>query len=335
MRIASFTPKAATVLAPMAGVTDAACRRIALEAGAGWVVGEMAASQARLRDTAKTTERFSADPTDDFPVAQILGADPAEMADAAQFAQSRGFKAVDINFGCPARVVCGKACGSALMQEPELAEAIVARTAAAVSIPVTVKMRTGWDREHKNAAELARRFEAAGAALLTIHGRTRADKFAGEAEFETVAEVVRSVTVPVIANGDITTPQKALAVMKKTGAAGVMMGRGAIGNPWLFSRTAAVLAGKVDPGEPAAAEVEAVLTRHLLLHLAQWPQDEELYAVRSFRKFLAPYLERFEGGAQAARGLVRIDAAEALECGIHVYFCQLSQVKRHDAGRNR
>ena len=324
MQIGSFSPLAPTVLAPMAGVTDAACRRIAREFGAGWTVGEMAASESRLRDTQKTAERFKTDPTDPFPVVQLLGADPLEMAGAAAHAQRQGALAVDINFGCPARVVCGKACGSALMQEPELAEAIVRETVGAVTIPVTVKMRTGWDREHKNAVELARRFEAAGAALLTVHGRTRADKFSGAAEYETVASVVKAVSIPVVANGDITTPEKALAVMKTTGAAGVMIGRAAIGNPWFFARTAAVLAGKPDSGEPSADDVREVLLKHLALHMAQ-NAAEPLYAVRSFRKFLGPYLERLPDGEAAARRLVRLESAEALAQGIVAYFFHLLQ----------
>ncbi len=324
MQIGSFSPLAPTVLAPMAGVTDAACRRIAREFGAGWTVGEMAASESRLRDTQKTTERFKTDPTDPFPVVQLLGADPLEMAGAAAHAQRQGALAVDINFGCPARVVCGKACGSALMQEPELAEAIVRETVGAVTIPVTVKMRTGWDREHQNAVELARRFEAAGAALLTVHGRTRADKFSGEAEYETVASVVKAVSIPVVANGDITTPEKALAVMKTTGAAGVMIGRAAIGNPWIFARTAAVLAGKPGSGEPSADEVREVLLKHLALHMAQ-NAAEPLYAVRSFRKFLGPYLARLPDGEAAARRLVRLESAEALAQGIEAYFFHLLQ----------
>ena len=318
----------------MAGVTDAACRRIAREMGAGWTVGEMAASEARLRETAKTTARFKTDPTDPFPVIQLLGADPQEMAVAAQFAEASGAAAVDVNFGCPARVVCGKACGSALMQELELAEAIVRATVAAVAIPVTVKMRTGWDRAHKNAVELARRLEDAGAALLTVHGRTRADKFTGAAEYQTIAEVVKAVSLPVVANGDITTPQKAAAVLKATGAAGVMMGRGAIGNPWLFSRTAAVLSGKDDPGEPTAETVESVLLKHLGWHL-ELNEADPLYALRSFRKFLMPYLGRFEGGADTAKTLVRAETTEELTDGIRTYFFHLSQTKSHDDGSNQ
>ena len=333
MQIGSFTPSAPTVLAPMAGVTDAACRRMAREMGAGWTVGEMAASEARLRTTAKTTARFKTDSTDPFPVIQLLGADPREMAEAARFAQEAGAAAVDINFGCPARVVCGKACGSALMQEPELAEAIVKETVEAVSIPVTVKMRTGWDRTHKNAVELAQRFEGAGAALLTVHGRTRADKFTGTVDYQTIAEVVKAVSIPVVANGDIATAQKAVAILKETGAAGVMMGRGAIGNPWLFARTAALLSGEKDPGEPKPPTVEAVLLKHLDLHLALNEADP-LYALRSFRKFLMPYLARFPGGSDAAKQLVRSETAEALTDGIRGYFFHLSQTNDHVDGSN-
>ena len=319
MQIRSFTPAVGTVLAPMAGVTDAAFRRLARDFGAGWTVGEMVASEARLRETEKTTERFRIDPQDPFPVVQLLGSDPGEMASAAQFAQTQGARAVDINFGCPARVVCGKACGSALMQEPELAEAIVRATVAAVEIPVTVKMRTGWNAEHKNAVELARRFEASGAALLTVHGRTRADKFSGHAEYRTIADVAHAVSIPVIANGDITTPEKALSVMEVTGAAGVMMGRGAVGNPWLFSRTKALLEGRRDPGEPSVREVRETIRRHFAWHLEASAADAR-YALRSFRKFLPPYLAHCPGGVEAARGLVREETPEGLLRALDAYF---------------
>ena len=219
------------------------------------------------------------------------------------------------------------------MQEPELAEAIVKETVEAVSIPVTVKMRTGWDRAHKNAVELAQRFEGAGAALLTVHGRTRADKFMGTVDYRTIAEVVKAVSIPVVANGDIATAQKAVAVLKETGAAGVMMGRGAIGNPWLFARTAALLSGEKDPGEPEPPTVEAVLLKHFDLHLALNEADP-LYALRSFRKFLMPYLARFPGGSDAAKQLVRSETAEALTDGIRGYFFHLSQTNDHVDGSN-
>lgn len=320
MQIGTFVADVPVVLAPMAGVTDAAFRRICREMGAGLTVGEMVASEERLRDTRKSAGRWRVDPDDPFPVIQILGADPSEMADAAQYAEAAGAKAVDINFGCPARMVCGKACGSALMQYPETATAIVRAVVQAVDIPVTVKMRTGWDEAHKNAVELAAAFEAEGARVLTVHGRTRAQRFTGTAEYETVRRVAQSVRIPVIVNGDADTPQKVLHLLKTLPVAGVMIGRAALGNPWIFARTKALLAGGSDPGEPDAKAVEDVLLQHLALHTAGAAEDNALFVLRSFRKHIPQYLKRLAGGAEAARAFVRIDDAAELTRAVKTWF---------------
>ena len=311
----------------MAGVTDAAFRVVCLEHGAAYAVGEMAASGAHLLHTELTRRRYACDPREHFPVVQILGADPAEMADAAALAQDCGASMVDVNFGCPARVVCGKACGSAVMRDPKLAGDILRAVASAVTIPVSVKMRTGWDEDTKTAIEIAKTAQDAGFCLVTVHGRTRAQRFTGTVNRDDIAEVVRAVQIPVVANGDVTTPQEALVMMRETQAAGVMIGRGACGNPWLFSRAQALLDGKPDPGAPTAHDVYETIGTHLSALFAGEDWDDpgrELALVRTFRKHLRHYLEGFclhdeALGAQLGR-MLRLETKEALSGAMSVFF---------------
>jgi tRNA-dihydrouridine synthase B len=229
------------------------------------------------------------------------------MAEAARYAQDAGFAVVDINFGCPARKVCGMACGSAIMGNEPLAREILEAVAGAVDIPVTVKMRTGWDGSHRNAIEIAKAAEGAGFAAVTIHGRTREDLFRGKAEYRTIARAVRELSIPVVANGDIDGPQKAVQVLKQTSAAGVMIGRAACGNPWLLGRIGTVLLGGADPGEPDRKTAGRTVLRHLRYHLEYW--GEGLSAVRTFRKHAGWYLARFGGGGIAAELMKEQDAA--------------------------
>lgn len=210
MQIGPYQLAGNLVLAPMAGVTDAAFRVICLRHGAAYAVGEMAASGSHLLHTEMTRRRYTCDPRERFAVVQILGADPAEMANAAALAQECGAAMVDVNFGCPARVVCGKACGSAVMRDPKLAGDILRAVASAVTIPVSVKMRTGWDEDMKTSVEIAKMAQDAGFCLVTVHGRTRAQRFTGTVNRIDIAEVVRAVQIPVIANGDVTNPGEAL-----------------------------------------------------------------------------------------------------------------------------
>lgn len=294
MQIGPYPLAGNLVLAPMAGVTDSPYRRICRSLGASLTVGEMAASGAHLLSTEETLRRYTCDADDPVPVVQILGSSPEEMARAAVLAEECGAKIVDINFGCPARVVCGKACGSALMREPELAEAIMCAVVAAVSVPVTVKMRSGWDDANKNALQLALAAQRAGCAAVTVHGRTRAQRFAGEVNRADIAAVVRELEIPVIANGDVQCPEDAVRMLEETGASGVMIGRGAYGNPWVFSRTSAVLAGHVDPGMPQRDAAAETVLEHFAAHMAYWSrQADELSAVRSFRKHARWYMARF------------------------------------------
>lgn len=298
MQIGSIHLEGNLVLAPMAGVTDLPYRRICRSHKAALTVGEMAASDAHLLTTEMTRRRFACDELESFPVVQILGADPGEMAQAAALAQECGAKIVDINFGCPARVVCGKACGSALMQTPDLAKEILKAVADAVSVPVTVKMRLGWDDNCRTAVEIALAAQECGFAAVTVHGRTRAQRFSGQVDRAGIAEVVRALDIPVIANGDVATPEEAREMLEATKASGVMIGRGAYGNPWIFERTAALLETGRDPGEPERRAAGETVLKHFDEHFAYWTQvlEEETAvqsALRSFRKHARWYMSRF------------------------------------------
>ena len=255
-------------VAPMAGVTDRPFRQLCRTMGAGYAVSEMAASNPRLWATVKTARRLNHDGEPAPKAVQIAGADPAMMAEAARFNVDRGAQVIDINMGCPAKKVCDVAAGSALMADEPLAIAIVEAVAAAVDVPVTVKIRTGPDRSRRNAPMLARDLEAAGAAMITVHGRTRADAFTGEAEYETIARVKQAVRVPVVANGDVDSPAKAALVLARTGADAVMVGRAAQGRPWIFREIAHFLATGALLEPPSLAEIRAVLRGHLLDHYA-------------------------------------------------------------------
>ena len=239
------------LLAPMSGITDQPFRRLARRFGAGLVVSEMIASKELVRRT-NQSERRSRISDEEAPGAvQIAGTEPAVMAEAARLAVDRGAVLIDINYGCPARNVVGKAAGSALMRDVPLATAIVAEVVRAVPVPVTVKMRLGWDDDCRNAAELARCVVDAGARMITVHGRTRAQKFSGRADWWAIREVVEAVDVPVVANGDIRDLDGARHCLAQSGAAGVMVGRACQGRPWLAGHIAAGLAGEQRP-EPTA-----------------------------------------------------------------------------------
>ncbi|MDP1540784.1 MAG: tRNA dihydrouridine synthase DusB [Moraxellaceae bacterium] len=234
LQIGPYTLNVPLVLAPMAGVTDRPFRQICRELGAGHVVSEMVSSETRLWHTNKS--RFRLDHTGEpGPVTvQIVGYDPAMMAEAARENVARGAQIIDINMGCPAKKVCNRLAGSALMQDEKLVAEILDAVVKAVDVPVTLKTRTGWNRANRNGVTIAKIAEDAGIQLLAIHGRTREDKYTGNAEFDTVAAIKQAVNIPVLANGDIDTPEKALDVLEHTGCDGIMIGRGAHGRPWLF-----------------------------------------------------------------------------------------------------
>jgi tRNA-dihydrouridine synthase B len=283
--------------APMAGVTDRPFRQLCRKLGAGYAVSEMVTSRRDLWTSLKTSRRANHEGEPGPIAVQIAGTDAAMMAEAAVYNIERGAQIIDINMGCPAKKVCTKWAGSALMQdEPlalEIAQAVV-DACAAHNVPVTLKMRTGWSREHKNAVALARRFEGAGVQMLAVHGRTREQGYGGHAEYETVAAVKDAVRIPVVANGDITTPEQARDVLACTGADAIMIGRAAQGRPWIFREVAHFLATGTHLAPPLVAEVRRLLLDHLRDHYALYG---EFTGVRSARKHIAWYVKALPGAA--------------------------------------
>ncbi len=260
--IGPFKLRNIVLLAPMAGITDAPFRALAWRFGAGYVVGEMVSSREALWHTTKSRlRRLPVDGVEPFAV-QIAGADAREVAESAVRHVEDGAQVIDINFGCPVKKVCNKAAGSALLKEPELVVAIVRAAVAAVPVPVTVKMRTGWSPDLRNAVELAQRLEAEGIAAIALHGRTRACRFNGKAEHGTVAAVKSSVSIPVFANGDIDSPASARRILEETGVDGVMIGRAALGRPWLLGEVADGVTRVATLSEKLAVVSEHVAALH-------------------------------------------------------------------------
>jgi tRNA-dihydrouridine synthase B len=250
------------LLAPMAGVTDLPFRRLCRRLGAALAAGEMISSDPRLWDTAESRRRRDHTNEPEPRVVQIAGGDPVDMADAARRNADAGAQIIDINMGCPARKVCNKDAGSALLRDEQLVATILAATARAVDVPVTLKIRTGWAPDQRNAVQIARIAADAGIRALAVHGRTRACRFNGTAEYETLAAVKQAVHIPVFANGDIDTPAKAVEVLLATGADGIMIGRAAQGRPWIFKEISALLAGHA-AATPALGEVRDIMLTHL------------------------------------------------------------------------
>lgn len=279
------------VLAPMAGVTDLPWRNLCREWGAGYAVGEMLHSRSDLMGRDKSQFRGVQQQEQAPIVIQLLGNNPQDMAEAAKAQVAAGADIIDINMGCPAKKVCAVAAGSALLDNERLVAQILATVVRAVpSTPVTLKIRTGTHRDNKNAKTISSIAESEGIQLLSVHGRTRTDKFTGSAEYETIAEVVQSVSIPVLANGDIDTPQKAEQVLRYTQAAGVMVGRAVNGRPWWFKQVAHYLVTGETPPEPDTQVIHEVIHRHVR-EMHQF--YGELMGVRMARKHLAwyaPYL---------------------------------------------
>jgi tRNA-dihydrouridine synthase B len=289
----------------MAGVTDRAQRVLCRRHGAALAFTEMTSSRPDLLQHRKTNRRRDRLGEPGPHAVQLVGAEPHWLAEAARFNEAAGADIIDINMGCPAKKVCQKAAGSALLADEALVARILEAVVGAVSVPVTLKIRTGPNRERRNAVSVARIAEASGIAALTIHGRTRADAFRGEAEYDTIAEVKAAVAIPIVANGDITTPQAALQVLARTGADALMVGRGAQGDPFIFARIQAALDGRTHH-EPGFALRMATLREHL----------EGLYSVygvelgaRVARKHLAWYLAREAGADELRARVVRLEAA--------------------------
>jgi tRNA-dihydrouridine synthase B len=296
------------VLAPMAGVTDRPFRQLCKQLGAGMAVSEMVSSNSLLWGSEKTRRRADHDGEVEPRNVQIMGADPRLMADAARYNVDNGAQIIDINMGCPAKKVCNVSAGSALLRDEELVTRILEAVVGAVpEVPVTLKFRTGWDREHKNGVTIARIAEATGIQSLAIHGRTRADGYSGDAEYDTIAAIKASVAIPVIANGDITTPQKARQVLEHTGADGLMIGRAAQGRPWIFRDINHYLAtGELLP-EPSAQDVRDILLGHLNNLYAFYG---EYTGVRMARKHISWYSKGQRHGAAFRQEVNRVEGAD-------------------------
>ncbi len=292
--------------APMAGVTDRPFRRLCRHFGAGHLVSEMAASNPQLWRSEKTMRRLNHDGEPGPVAVQLAGADPAMLAQAARFNVERGAQIIDINMGCPAKKVCNVACGSALLKDEALVEAILAAVVTAVDVPVTLKYRTGWDPEHRNALAIARRAQDAGIAMLTLHGRTRACGFKGHAEYDTIRAVKAAVRIPVVANGDIDTPQKAAEVLAYTGADAVMIGRAAQGRPWIFRDVDHYLRTGEHLASPTVDELRPLLAAHLEDHHGFYGEH---LGVRTARKHIIWYTSRLAGGAAFCERMNRIECS--------------------------
>jgi tRNA-dihydrouridine synthase B len=307
MRLGSFELPNRVFAAPMAGVTDRPFRTLCRVLGAGYAVSEMAASNPRLWASEKTARRLNHDGEGEPKAVQLAGADPQMLAEAARYNVTRGAQVIDINMGCPAKKVCNVACGSALLRDETLVERILAaviEAVAATATPVTLKYRTGWDPGSRNALAIARIAERAGIAMLTLHGRTRACGFGGEAEYETIAAVKRAVSIPVVANGDIDSPAKARRVLDATGADAIMVGRAAQGRPWIFREIEHYLATGTALPPPRTEEVRALLLAHLDDHYRFYG---DAVGLRTARKHIIWYTRRLEGGAAFCERMNRIE----------------------------
>jgi len=298
MRIGPYTLPNNLAVAPMAGVTDRPFRQLCKRLGAGYAVSEMVAANPRLRGTDKSRRRTD-HAGEVAPIAvQIAGADPRQMADAARYNVDQGAQIIDINMGCPAKKVCNAAAGSALLANEELVGTILAAVVAAVNVPVTLKIRTGTSPALRNATVIARIAQDEGVAALTVHGRTRACAFVGAVEYDTIAAVKRAVSIPVIANGDIATPEQARAVLLHTGADALMIGRAAQGRPWIFREIAHFLATGAHLPAPTVAEARALINAHLCDHYDFYGEPA---GVRIARKHLGWYTESLAGGCGLRR----------------------------------
>jgi tRNA-dihydrouridine synthase B len=293
-------------LAPMAGVTDLPFRRLCRRMGAGLVVSEMVTSDTRLWNSRKSRQRLVHSHECEPRSVQIAGAEPAMMAEAAIRNVALGAQIIDINMGCPAKKVCKKAAGSALLRDEELVRAILEAVVGAVEVPVTLKIRTGWSPEHRNGVQIARIAEDAGIALLSVHGRTRACRFNGEAEYATIADICRAVDIPVLANGDIDSPESAAAVLEQTGAAGVMIGRAAQGRPWLCGQVAHYLRHGKLAAEPDGAKKSAIMVEHLR---SLYDFYGEYMGLRIARKHIGWYLQHATRGDAFRRSFNRLESA--------------------------
>ena len=320
MHIGPYQLKNNLIVAPMAGVTDRPFRQLCKTMGAGMAVSEMVASNSLLWGSEKTRRRANHDGEVEPISVQIAGADPQMLADAANYNVDRGAQIIDINMGCPAKKVCNVMAGSALLRDEGRVRQILEAVVRAVNVPVTLKIRTGWDRQNRNAVSVAHIAEDAGIQALTIHGRTRACGFSGEAEYDTIAAVKARVDIPVIANGDITTPERVQEVLGYTKADGVMIGRAAQGRPWMFREIEHFLA----TGERLPAPEVTEIHRILLVHLHDlYEFYGEYTGVRVARKHISWYTKGLAGSAAFRHGMNQLESRAEQLAAVDTFFAQL------------
>ena len=325
MQIGPYTLNNNLIVAPMAGVTDRPFRQLCKSMGAGMAVSEMVSSNSLLWGSEKTLRR--ADHTGEVdPISvQIAGADPLMMAEAARYNVERGAQIIDINMGCPAKKICNVMAGSALLQNEMLVGRILDAVVSAVDVPVTLKIRTGWDKQHRNALSVARIAESAGVSAIAIHGRTRACAYTGNAEYDTIAAVKSEVRIPVIANGDITTPEKVKQVLEYTGADAVMIGRAAQGRPWIFREISHYLATGQHLPLPDVSEIHRVLIKHL--H-DLYDFYGEYSGVRIARKHISWYTKGLVGSAAFRHNMNQLQTTDQQMAAASEFFSELANYGR-------
>ncbi|WP_375055742.1 tRNA dihydrouridine synthase DusB [Zobellella sp. DQSA1] len=321
MEIGPYNLSAPLLVAPMAGVTDRPFRTLCLRMGAGMAVSEMMSSNPRVWQSDKSRRRMDHEGETGIRSVQIAGADPELMAEAARFNVDQGAQIIDINMGCPAKKVNKKMAGSALLQYPELVESIVSAVVKAVSVPVTLKIRTGWDPEHRNGVQIARIAEDCGIQALAVHGRTRACMYRGEAEYDTIRAVKQAVSIPVIANGDVDSPEKARFVLDYTGADAIMIGRAAQGRPWIFREIRHYLEQGTTPAPLPKDQERAMIREHVAaLH--------EFYGtvmgVRIARKHVGWYLQESDAGRDFRSDFNALEEAERQLDSLEQYFANIA-----------
>ena len=321
MQFAGFTLRNNLFVAPMAGVTDRPFRQLCKRMGAGLAVSEMVTSNSLLYGSAKTKRRANHEGEVEPVSVQIAGADPKMMAEAARYNEDQGAQIIDINMGCPAKKVCNVMAGSALLQNEPLVARILDAVVGAVDIPVTLKIRTGWDKAHRNALAILRIAEAAGIRALAVHGRTRACGYTGEAEYDTIAAVKAAARIPIVANGDITSPEKARQVLDHTGADAVMIGRAAQGRPWIFREIEHYLKTGGKLPAPRVEEIHRLLRAHLLELYEFYGPDT---GMRVARKHISWYTKGLASSALFRHTMNQLPTLDAQFAAVDEFFCALA-----------
>ncbi len=328
LKIGRLALKGRVIAAPMAGVSDQPYRCLARHFGAALAVSEMVSASPQLRHSRKSRQRTTHDGEVGPVSVQLLGADPDQMADAARHNIAQGADIIDINLGCPTKKVCKRLVGSALMRDEPLVRQILEAVVSASTVPVTLKMRTGWDRSSKNAPTIAQIAEEVGIQALSVHGRSRECRYHGPIDYETIARVKSSVSIPVIANGDIDSPETALQVLRMTGADAVMIGRAAQGQPWLLARIADALEHQSDPGDPSLTAKHKTVLTHLEALYDFYGEEQ---GVRIARKHVQWYAEKLDAKDLLDRQCNEAPTSSIQLDGVGAFFEKVADRKRTDA----